>query len=107
MKKINLAKAMLKNKNCLGFIWRFKNGRYGYQNDNDLGLDLEAIKGSQRYVKKIFIGKYYIYQVFGGFEDDGTGAGLKTTIALLKNCHSVLFTLTKREQRLCDNYYNF
>ena len=105
MKKIDLSKAMLKNKNCLGFIWRFKSGRYGYQNDNDLGLDLEAIKGCQKYVKKIFIGKYYIYQVYGGFEDDGTGAGLATIKALLKDCHHFILPLTSHEKRLVEKYY--
>ena len=106
MKRVDLAKAMWKNKNCIGFVWRFNNGKYGFQNDNDLGLDLEAISGKQPYVKKIYIGKYYVYQMRGGYEDTrGEGVSLKMALTLLKDMHSVLFTLTKQEQRLVDRYW--
>ena len=105
MKTINLAKALYKNKNCLGFVWRFKNGRYGYQNTNDLGLCLDEVDFKQKYVKKIYIGRYYVYQVRGGYDDDGTGAGLKTIIACLKACYSWTFKLTEHEQKLADKYF--
>jgi len=105
MKSVDLSKVLRKNINCIGFIWRFKSGRYGYQNVNDLGLFLEELKGKQKYVKKIYIGQYYVYQVRGGWEDDGTGAGLATIKALLKACYPLDFTLTKHEKKLKEKYY--
>lgn len=108
-KQINLAHAMCKNQNCYGFIWRFSNGKFGYQNDNDLGLDLEAIGGKQPYVKKIKVdNKHYVYQMFGGFEDDGSGVSFKTALALLRECHKGCLgnaPLTKQEQNLCKKYW--
>ena len=107
MKKVNLAKALTKNKGCLGFIWRFSNGRYGYQNDNDLGLDVDELNCETIYVKKIyFTKKDYAYQIRGGFMDDGTGVGYKTVLALLKECHEFYLPLTKHEKMLTTRYWN-
>ena len=103
---INLARALRKNKNCYGFVWRFSNGKFGYQNDNDLGLDLTELGSEQPYIKKIHLRPNqpeYVYQLIGGWEDDGTGVPLTTTKALLLQCHCD--ELTKREKRLCTNYW--
>lgn len=106
MKQIDLAKALCENKKCIGFVWRFSNGRYGYQNDNDLGLCLDDIAGKQRYIKKISFGRgYYAYQIVGGFEDDNTGVGFQTMKALLKETHEHILPLSKHEKMLTKRYW--
>ena len=106
MKKINLAMALCKNQNCLGYIVQFSNGKCAYQNDNDLGLDLDAINELIEYEKKIFAYKrYYIYFINSDLEDDGTGIDLELAIALLKECHKDFIELTSQEQKMCDDYW--
>ena len=107
MKTVNLYKALCNNKHCYGFIWRFSNGKFGYQNDNDLGLDHDGIDMRLRYVKKVKLrpfGREYVYQMVCGAEDDGTGAPLKTVKALLLQCHCK--ELTPQEESLCNRYWN-
>ena len=105
MKKVNLAHAMLHNKNCYGFIWKYSNGKYGYQNDNDLGLDLDPINFSQSYIRKVFVdNKHYVYQLRYGASDDGRGTSLKTVCALLKECHAQ--PLTSSELLLTERYWS-
>lgn len=105
-KKISLKAAVLNYKYCLGFIWRLNNGLYDYQNDNDLGLDVDELKGLQK-VTKIYIDKkYYIYQLKGVYEDEGNGEDLATIKAVLKDCHSNIFKLTPTEKKLSDKYFN-
>ena len=106
IKTINLAKALLKNKNCLGFICKFTNGKYFYQNDNDLGLDLDALNQKIEYKRKIYLyERYYCYLIVDGGEDDGLGMDLGTAKALLKECHKHTIPLTKREEKLCEKYW--
>ena len=108
-KKINLAKA-INNKNCLGFVFRFKNGRWYYQNDNDLGLDLEGIDFEQPLVKKIYVYKrFYVYQVRGGYEDTEIEKGVTfgTMLALAKECHHHFIPLTEREEKTLKLYWGF
>lgn len=109
-KKINLAKALTNNKCCLGFIFRFSNNSWFYQNDNDLGLDLDGIDLLQPYIKKIYIYKrYYVYQMVGGYEPSPNEpkASYKTVIALLKECHKHIIPLTKQEEELCRKYWGY
>lgn len=108
-KKINLAK-VINNKNCLGFVFRFKNGRWYYQNDNDLGLDLESIDFEQPLIKKIYIYKnYYVYQVRGC--SDASVADANATyaqlIALIKECHRHFIPLTKQDEKHLRNYWGY
>lgn len=105
MKSINLAKAILRNKNCLGFVWKTIYGKYEVQNDNDLGLDLEIINAPLKYTKKVFIGKYYFYVMYGYMSEATTGVTLNMAKLLLKECHSALFNLTAQEQKRLEKYY--
>ena len=108
-KKINLAKA-IHNKNCLGFVFRFKNGRWYYQNDNDLGLDLESIDFEQPLVKKIYIYKrFYVYQVRGGYEPTpvDTNATYKEMVALVKECHRHFIPLTEKDEKYIKRYWGY
>jgi len=105
-KKVNLAKALTKNKNCLGYIVRFNNGKHMYQNDNDLGLDLEYLDMDIEYEKKIFVYKrFYIYYIVDNIEDDGNGIDLDVAIALLKECHENIIPLSEKEKEKCNNYW--
>ena len=108
MKKINLAKS-INNVNCLGFVFRFKNGRWYYQNDNDLGLDLESIDFEQPLVKKIYIYKrFYVYQVRGYNTDPlpaDTNATYSQMIALAKECHRHFIPLTEKDNKILKKYW--
>ena len=110
-KTINLARAMLHNSKCLGYAWQMTRGRYEYQNDNDLGLDLEAIDCELRYNKKVYVGNGYYFYVMRGLwgnkEDEIKNAwvSLNMVAILLKECHSTLFTLTPREQARAKKYW--
>ena len=111
MKKVNLAKAIWKNKKCLGYAWQMVKGKYEYQNDNDLGLDFESINGLLPYNKKVYVGNgYYFYVmrgIWGNEKDKAANAWVTLNMVkiLLKECHSALFTLTKREQTLAKKYW--
>lgn len=111
IKKVNLAKACCENKKCLGYAWQMTKGKYEYQNDNDLGLDLEGIDCLLPYNKKVYVGNgYYFYVMRGkwGSEEDKTSNAwvtLKMVAILLKECHSALFTLTPREQARANKYW--
>lgn len=106
-KKINLAKALTKNKCCLGYILQFNNGKCCYQNDNDLGLDLESIDQPIAYKSKIYLyKKYYVYYIVDNIDDDGTGIDLELAKVLLKECHKHFIPLTKEEEQKCKNYWN-
>ncbi len=107
-KKVNLARVIQKNKKCLGFAFRVGKNRYEYQNDNDLGLDLEGCDCIQRYNRKIYVGNgYYYYLMWGNFEGDikSEGVTLSMVTLLLKECHSQLFSFNKREQNRLDRYW--
>lgn len=104
--KVNLAKALTKNKNCLGYILQFNNGKCHYQNDNDLGIDLDALDNTIHYKEKIYLYKnYYAYFIVEDVEDDNTGIDLELAKALLKECHKHFIPLTSEEKVLCANYW--
>ena len=106
MKIVNLAKALTKNSNCWGFIYPVANGLYQYQNDNDLGLDLEALDGPAYYIKKVFItGRYYAYLLLQGNEYVEDGVPLETVKALLHECHKHWIPLSTEEENLCKEYW--
>ena len=106
MKTVNLAKALCKNKNCWGFIFKSDSGRYLYQNDNDLGLDLEGLNNKAPYIKKIYIvGRYYAYLMKDQGGEDDAATDLKTAKALLHECHDHVVELTPREKKLVYNYW--
>lgn len=107
MKTINLAKALTHNKMCIGYAWQVSKGKYEVQNDNDLGLDLELIDGEMRYNKKVYVGNgYYFYVMYGLWNDDkSNGVTLNMAKLLLKECHSALFTLSKREKKRLEEYW--
>lgn len=110
-KMVNLAKAVLINKKCLGYCWQMSKGKYEYQNDNDLGLDLEGINCVQRYNRKIYIGNgYYFYVMWGIWgdkcdKDYVNWVSLKMVSLLLKECHKHILPLTKKEQKKCEKYW--
>lgn len=104
--KINLAKALYKNSNCLGYILRFNNGKCTYQNDNDLGLDLEALDQTIEYKEKIYLYKrYYVYYIVDDIDDDNSGVDLELAKVLLKECHKHFIPLTEEEQKMCEDYW--
>ena len=107
MNKVNLAKAMTKNKKCLGYVWRVGKNLYEYQNDNDLGLDLESINMPIAYNKKVYVGNgYYFYVMRGNWAyDNANGVSLSMATLLLKECHSWLFDLTPKEIKTLQNYW--
>lgn len=108
IKKINLAKAV-QNKKCLGYCWQMTKGKYEYQNDNDLGLDLDAINCLLPYNKKVYVGKgYYFYVMRGIWGNENieiNAMTLNMVKLLLKECHSHIFTLTKAEQNKLKRYW--
>lgn len=107
MKTVNLAKALTKNSNCWGFIYPVANDLYQYQNDNDLGLDVEALDGPAYYIKKVFItGRYYAYLLLQGNEYVEDGVPLETVKALLHECHKYWIPLTPEEEKLCKEYWD-
>lgn len=103
--KINLAMALCKNLNCFGYIIMFNNGKCTYQNDNDLGLDFDAINVLVE-CKKVFIYKrYYAYVIEDNIDDDGTGIDFDMAILLLKECHKHIVPLTEEENKKCEEYW--
>lgn len=106
MKKVNLAKAMCKNKKCIGYVYQTTKGHYDIQNDNDLGLDLEGIAEPMTYTKKVYVGNgYYFYVMRGLWGKTHTEVTLSMAKILLKECHSILFTLTPREKARAKKYW--
>lgn len=106
MKTVNLAKALWKNKNCWGYIYPKADNTYEYQNDNDLGLDLESIDCRVPYIKKIFIkNRYYVYLLAEG-DDTEKGLPLELTKALLHECHKHVVPLDKEEEIMCQEYWS-
>ena len=106
MKTVNLAKALTKNSNCWGYIYPVANG-YLYQNDNDLGLDLECIDWPIYYLKKVFIkNRYYAYLMLEGDEENQDGLPLDMCKLLLHECHKHVVPLTSEEQKRCDQYWS-
>ena len=107
MKKVNLAKAMLKNKKCIGFAYQTSKGHYDIQNDNDLGLDLEGIDSMQPYNKKVYVGNgHYFYVMRGLWGKSDSEVTLSMATILLKECHPHLFTLTEREKARAKKYWS-
>ena len=109
-KKVNLAKAILNNHKCLGYCWQVKKGGYQYQNDNDLGLDMDALDCVSRYTKKVYVGDgYFFYVMYGLWEDniniEPYHVSLKMVGTLLKECHPHLFQLTEKEKRLTQKFW--
>jgi len=105
-KKVNLAKAFSNNSHCLGYIYQFSNGKCTYQNDNDLGLDLDDLNETIEYEEKIFIYKrFYAYYFIGDAEDDGTGVDLELAKVLLKECHDNFIPMTEEEKKMCKDYW--
>lgn len=95
---------MVNNKKSIGYIIRLDNGKYDYQNFNDLGFFIEDEYRFCQVVKKVYVGKgYYAYQLRGGCEDRGYGTSLKTALACLKDCWGL--ELTKNEQTLVNKYF--
>lgn len=107
MRKVILAKALTKNKNCWGYIFPTEDGLYDYQNDNDLGLDVESLDEPLQYTQKVYIvGRYYAYLISaeeGVGQEEGTP--LETIKALLHKCHEHVTPLTTREEQLCKAYW--
>lgn len=102
--EINLAKR-INNKNCWGFITPFTNGTYTYQNDNDLGLDLDALDMLVK-AKKVFICRnFYAYLLDEEVDDDGNGTSLEMAKLLLKECHKHIVPLTEEEQKICEKHW--
>ena len=107
----NLAHALGEDPLCLGVAWRVRPGEdlWNYQNDNDLGLDLEGydeaggIEAERLTADEA--GHYIIIDEAFGDMEDGAAAPLNTVVALLKECHPTLFKLTPAEQKLCDDYW--
>lgn len=105
-KKVNLARAIVKNKNCLGFITPFNNGKFAYQNDNDLGLDLEGIDCEVEATKVYIYKRLYAYLLCDSdIEDDGTGVDFEMAKLLLKECHKHFIPLTSQEEKKCEEYW--
>lgn len=106
-KEVNLAKAMQKNKNCWGYIYPVAEGLYQYQNDNDLGLDLDMIDYPIYYTKKVFItNRYYAYLLLQGDEEDEAGVTLSLAKLLLHECHQHIVPLTPDQKKVCDQYWS-
>ena len=107
MNKVNLARAICKNKKCIGYVWKVGKNLYEYQNDNDLGLDLESINQELRYNKKIYVGKgYYFYEMYGRWDyDQANGVSLKMATLLLKECNKHILELTEQEQKILKEYW--
>lgn len=107
MNKVNLAKAITKNKKCIGYVYRVGKNLYEYQNDNDLGLDLESIDLSLTYNKKVYVGKgYYFYVMRGNWAyEQAQGISLDMATLLLKECHKHIFDITPSEQKKLDEYW--
>jgi len=107
MKTINLAKAMTKNKKCIGYVWQIAKGKYQVQNDNDLGLDLDCINSEIPYNKKVYVENGYYFYVMRGIwgDDQEQGVTLNMAKLLLKECHSTLFELSKIEQKRLAKYW--
>lgn len=100
--------------NCYGIIYKAKNGRYIYQNDNDMGFVFQDLAEfgylKATILRKIKCGKGYIYQLRnqkGCVPDDDSATPFKTTIALLHECHDYRDPLSKHEQMLCKRYWDF
>lgn len=107
MKQVNLARALCENKKCIGYVWQVSKGKYEIQNDNDLGLDLECINMLIPYNKKVYVENgYYFYVMRGiwGYEN-AQGVSMSMAKLLLKECHSALFTLSKREKYRLAKYW--
>lgn len=108
VKKVNLAKAV-QTKKCIGYCWQTTKGKYEYQNDNDLGLDLDAIDCLLPYNKKVYVGNgYYFYVMRGLWGNESVETydlTLNMVTLLLKECHPHLFTLTPREERKLQRYW--
>lgn len=107
MKQVNLAKAITKNKKCIGYVWKVGKNLYEYQNDNDLGLDLECIDMPMTYNKKVYVGNgYYFYVMRGNWEyENANGVSLSMATLLLKECHKYLFDFTKQELKKLEQYW--
>ena len=106
-KEVNLAKALQKNRNCWGFIYPVADGLYQYQNDNDLGLDLEPLDHPIYYTKKVFIaGRYYAYLLLQGDEECEDGVTLSLAKLLLQECHKHIIPLTPDQKKVCDSYWS-
>ena len=110
VKKVNLAKAV-QNKKCLGYCWQMTKGKYEYQNDNDLGLDLDAIDCHLPYNKKVYVENGYYFYVMRGIwgepENETLGVSLYMVKLLLKECHSHIFTLTEKEQKRLKKHWGY
>ena len=107
MKQVNLAKALTKNSKCLGYCWQVSKGKYEYQNDNDLGLDLDSINCLIPYNKKVYVGNGYYFYVMRGIwgHDNAQGVTLSMVKLLLKECHSWYFDIPKREHNRLKKYW--
>ena len=107
-KTVILAKA-LRNKNCWGYIYPTEDGLYDYQNDNDLGLDIDSLDERLVYTQKVFIvGRYYAYLISAeeGVGDQ-EGIPLETIKALLHECHKHVVPLSEAEKKLCKDYWSY
>ena len=106
VKKVNLAKAV-QNKKCLGYCWQMTKGKYEYQNDNDLGLDLDAIDCLLPYNKKVYVGNGYYFYVMRGIwgepDIETVSVSLYMVGLLLKECHRL--PLTNKEQKLIEKHW--
>ena len=109
MKKINLAKALCNNKKCIGYAWKIGKNRYDYQNDNDLGLDLECINCELEYSKKIYVGHGYYFYLMKEYWYEENGDTIPPTLSmvtlLLKECNKHILPLTPREERRLAKYW--
>ena len=104
LREVNLAKALCKNLNCWGYIYKVGDG-YQYQNDNDLGLDLEPLNQPVPYIKKIYItGRYYAY-LLSEKAVEGEPLSLELVKALLHECHKHVVELNQKEKDLVYNYW--
>jgi len=106
MKQTTIAK-IVQRKDCYGYFWKLTNGKYDFQNTNDLGLMLDDWADDPvTIVRKIKCGKGTIYQIRNKpgcvYEPDEYTPGwtLPCIVASLKDCYSFQETLTPRELKL-------
>ena len=107
----SLEQCLMDDPLCMGVAWECRKGSglYNYQNDNDLGLDVDGIEGVLINAERLPLGDqgHYMLLDLENCQDmeDGAATDLDTVKALLKECHPTLFHLNDDEQTLCKAYW--
>lgn len=95
--RIDLAYALREDPLCLGVAWRIRgeSDLWDWQNDNDLGLDLDGCdEAGPIEAEKLVVseeGHYVILDEGGEWPEEKEGVPLTEAIACLKRCHPYLF----------------